>query len=165
MSNLELPFVESATQDPESFRSRRLKAGELFDTGNGPAKVAHALGVSVQTAVRWRDEWSRGGMKALARSGSVGRPAHLSNRRMKELKTILSAEPPTFKNLRRNRPGWTPKVLQEFILRQYGIQYHLSHCWRLLRQISESIGKIYPPPQPQSSVPISPPIELNEEAF
>ena len=154
--------TEPRKRDPAALRSRRLAAGELFAKGESPTGVARSLGASVQSAVRWQEQWERNGTAALGQIARQGRPLQLSQRRFKELGEFIAGPPPRYSCLRRNRPGWTPKVLQEFILRQYGVRYHLSHCWRLMRQLSEATGMQYPPPRPKSE-PAAPKTALQAE--
>jgi transposase len=148
-----MPEVIENTAPPEkrdlaALRSRRLQAAGLFSKGLSPSQVAHALEVTVQSAVRWKEKIELNGVESLSKVSKQGAHFRLSRRRFGELGGIIARPPPRFGNLRRNRPGWTPKVLQEFILRYFGVEYHLSHCWRLLRQLSKAADIPYPPPLP-----------------
>jgi transposase len=145
MPDLAEPPAAVKKRDLAGLRSRRLKAAELFEQGAMPASVAATLGVSVQSAARWRQRWEQHGSAALGRRVKQGRPMRISRRTFEELGQIIARTAPGFSSLRRFR--WTPRVLQDFILRHYGVAYHLSHCWRLLRRLSKYVHRKYPPPR------------------
>jgi transposase len=123
-------------RDLPGFRSWRRQAAELFSQGASPATVAARLGISAQSAGRWRENFEQEGPAALGQWVKPGRPFRLSPRRLRELREIIARRPSRLSRIHRIRSGWTPKALREFIRHRYGIDYHVTHCWRLLTKWS-----------------------------
>lgn len=98
--------------------------------GKSLAEVADACEVSLISVKRWKRAIRKGGLDALAVQDSRGREAKLNDAGKEELVDILLAGPV--------RAGyrndlWTCARVAEVIERQFGIKYHQSHVWKILR--------------------------------
>jgi len=108
---------------------RRRRAAQMFRRGAGPAEVAHALGVTRQSARRWYLRWSEGGVGALRAAPRAGRPPHLSDAQLRQLERQLRRGP-----LTHGFPTglWTLKRVAIVIERLTGVRYPESSVWRWL---------------------------------
>lgn len=128
-------FPKGQKRDFNSLQRRRLRAAVLFDKGLAPAEVARQLGVSCQSASRWKNAWAKGGRSALKKTPKAGRPPRLKPKDLPVLKRALKAGPgehgfPT--------ELWTTGRVAQVIKNLFGIQYHPDHVGRLLGQIGWS---------------------------
>lgn len=128
-------FPKGQKRDFKALQRRRLKAATLFNKGLAPAEVARQLGVSCQSASRWRKAWERGGKPALKKTPKAGRPPRLKPAAVAALKRALKAGPgehgfPT--------ELWTTGRVAQVIQNRFGVQYHPDHVGRLLGQIGWS---------------------------
>jgi transposase len=128
-------FPKGQKRDFNALQRRRLKAATLFDNGLAPAEVARRLGVSCQSASRWRKAWEKGGKSALKQTSKAGRPPRLKPQDLPVLKHALKAGPgehgfPT--------ELWTTQRVSRVIKTLFGIEYHPDHVGRLLGQIGWS---------------------------
>src|SRR5438874_11547074 len=80
-------------RDFEALRQRRMQAARMFDRGARQVDVARELGVSAQTASRWYRAWCDGGRPALTGAGRAGRPARLSDTRLRLVEQALLRGP------------------------------------------------------------------------
>jgi transposase len=93
------------------------------------------IGVSCQSASRWRKAWEKNGRPALKRTPKAGRPPRLKPQDLPVLKRALKAGPgaqgfPT--------ELWTTQRVAQVIKTQFGVAYHPDHVGRLLGQIGWS---------------------------
>jgi transposase len=107
---------------------KRKHAGELMEAGRSPAEVAKAVGVSRQTAYRWKATLAQGGPERLA-SMPYGRPPRLNADQCEALLAVLrlSAQTCGFSS-----PAWTLKRVSMQIARMHGVRYSETHVSRLL---------------------------------
>jgi len=122
-------FPKGQRRDFIALQRRRLKAATRFDHGLAPAEVARQLGVSCQSASRWRKAWNQGGKSALQKAPKAGRPPRLKPRDLPGLKRALKAGPgahgfPT--------ELWTTQRIAQIIKALFGVEYHPDHVGRLL---------------------------------
>ena len=128
-------FPKGQKRDFNALQRRRLKAATLFDKGLAPAEVARQLGVSCQSASRWRQAWEQAGKAALKKAAKAGRRPRLQPQDLPALKRALKAGPgehgfPT--------ELWTTQRIAKVIETLFGIKYHPDHVGRLLGQIGWS---------------------------
>nr|WP_211898002.1 winged helix-turn-helix domain-containing protein [Saccharopolyspora erythraea] len=108
-----------------------MQAAEMFGRGERQVDVATVLGVSQQTASRWRRAWSSGGPEALAGAGRAGRISTLCDEQLAAIETELLNGP---------RAGgfpaemWTLARVTEVIERLTGVRYSQSQTWVSLRR-------------------------------
>ena len=102
-----------------------------------PAAVAEALRVSLASVGRWRKA-ALGGAEALAAKPHPGRPPKLSAARRRKLPVLLGRGP--------RRHGfaaelWTLPRVAGVIHVHFGVSYHPSQVWRVLRGLGWSCQK------------------------
>jgi transposase len=116
--------------DHQELEVRRLRAAELFAAGVGQAEVARRLGATRQSVHRWHACWREGGVQALASRGPTGYRPHLSDQDLGRLIRLLlqGAAAHGFTG-----ELWTVARIGKFIDREFGVAYHPSHVWWLLR--------------------------------
>jgi transposase len=116
--------------DRQGLEARRLRAAELFATGVRQAEVARQLGVSRQSVNRWHARFKQAGVQALASRGPTGYSARLSNQDLERLTALLleGAAAHGFTG-----ELWTVARITQLISREFGVDYHSSHVWWLLR--------------------------------
>jgi transposase len=116
--------------DRQGLETRRLRAAELFAAGVRQAEVARQLGVSRQSVNRWHARFKQAGVQALASRGPTGYPAGLSNQDLERLTALLleGAAAHGFTG-----DLWTVARITQLISREFGVAYHPSHVWWLLR--------------------------------
>jgi len=118
-------------RDFEALKQRRLRAADMFRRGKSQAEVAHALGVSRESASKWYALWSTGGRAALAGAGRAGRLPRLSDEQLADVVTALQRGP------RANgfaTEMWTLSRVAEVIEERTGVHYGATQTWTILRE-------------------------------
>jgi transposase len=123
-------MTATARIDHHELERRRLRAAELFAGGVRQAEVAHQLSVSRQSVSRWHSRWQDGGPRALHSRGPTGYPPRLSDHDLQRLANLLleGAAAHGFTG-----DLWTAARVGRLIAREFGVGYHPSHVWWLLR--------------------------------
>jgi len=103
----------------------------LIAEGHRPNEVAEWLGEHTRTLERWRKRFADNGLNGLMDETSPGRPPKLSNEEWKRLKLELEQTPSHF-GLEGKK--WQGKLLQSHLAANYGIEFSLRQCQRLLKQ-------------------------------
>jgi transposase len=103
-----------------------------------PIRVAQALGVSPAAVTRWKQAWRNGGEKALAAKPHPGGKPRLTKARIRRLRRQLLKGP--------RRHGystelWTLARVAEVIAVTFGVEYHPSAVWHILRAMGWSCQK------------------------
>lgn len=101
-------------------------------------EVADACGVSMSSVKRWKRLVRQGGLDALAVEDSRGREPKLSEAQKEKLMEILTDGPLTAGYL---NDLWTCARVADVIERHFGIKYHPSHVWKILRGLGFSCQK------------------------
>lgn len=116
---------------PNTLERRRRKAVALLERGVSLAETARRVGAAVSSVWEWREAHRRGGPAALASKPVPGRPRKLSVRCAARLWEILlqGALAYGFPN-----DLWTLKRIARVIRREFGVNYHHCHVWKILRQ-------------------------------
>jgi len=109
---------------------RRRDGVAMLKRGIKAAMVAKTLRVSLVSVGRWRRLAKVGGAKALAAKPHPGRPLKLSAARRRQLLDLL-ARGPTRHGFRTEL--WTLERVARVIRRRWGVSYHPSQVWRILR--------------------------------
>jgi transposase len=117
---------------------RRRDAVAMLGRGVKPAAVARALRVSLVSVGRWRKAAGNGGRKALAAKPHPGRPPKLSAGRRRQLIELLRRGP---KAHGYGTELWTLGRVAEVIGHHFGVSYHPSQVWRILRSAGWSCQK------------------------
>lgn len=116
---------------PFVFEARRLRAAELFAQGRSVAEVAAAVGVTDESARRWRARLAQGGVQALYRRRASGRPPKLSEEQVRQVEQALLAGAIAngFDN-----DLWTLGRVGQVVERMSGVRLTAASVWRLLHQ-------------------------------
>lgn len=117
---------------------RRRQAIALLEQGLKPAKVAEAVGASRASVTRWRQAYEVRGEKALASKPHPGGTSRLTPAQRKRLIRLLLQGP------RKHGYGtelWTLARVAEVIAVNFGVQYHPSAVWHILRSMRWSSQK------------------------
>lgn len=108
-----------------------MRAADMFRRGKSQAEVAHALGVSRESASRWYAAWSKGGRGALAAAGRAGRLPRLDDEQLDKVLQVLVKGPEAngYEN-----GLWTLARVAEVIERETKVHYSISQTWEILRK-------------------------------
>jgi len=120
----------------ESARRREL-ACRLFEAGMSQAEVARRCNVTRQSASRWYHQFKAGGAAALAPRRRGRRPA-LNPKQLSELSSALLEGPAQHGW---STDLWTLERITVVIKRLFGVRFHQSHAWRLLRTMGWSLQR------------------------
>lgn len=127
-----------AHRDFEGLERRRRRCARMFADGATQAEVAHRLGVSRPTALRWYRAWARNGEEGLRGAGRAGRKPRMSNAQCEQVQQALIEGPLTWGY---ENELWTLPRVAGVIREVTGIAYHPGHVWRILRQLGWSRQK------------------------
>ena len=122
----------------EELERRRRQAIALMDQGMKPAAVARAVGTSRASVTRWRQMYQAGGQEAMQAKPHPGGTSRLTARQRKRLIRMLLQGP--------HKHGygtelWTLSRVAEVIAVNFGVQYHPSAVWHILRAMGWSCQK------------------------
>jgi transposase len=110
----------------------------LLDEGMKPAAVARAVGTSRASVTRWRQAVEAGGQKALKSKPHPGGTCRLTVGQRRRLIRLLLRGP------RKHGYGtelWTLARVAEVIAVTFGVEYHPSAVWHILRAMDWSCQK------------------------
>lgn len=110
----------------------------MFERGATAAEVARAVGVTPQSAGRWRARWERGGPGGLRSTGRRGRKSRLNERQLAAIERAL------LKGARAHGFGtdlWTLDRVAEVIQNVTGVRFHRGHVWKVLRALGWSLQR------------------------
>jgi len=122
----------------EELERRRRQAMALLDQGMKPVAVARATGTSRASVTRWRQAYAAGGQKALESKPHPGGTSRLTVSQRKRLIRMLLRGP------RKHGYGtelWTLARVAELIAVTFGVEYHPSAVWHILRAMGWSCQK------------------------
>ncbi len=125
--------------EPQDWKEgRRLRAWELWRQGWKQKDIATALGVSKGAVSQWLTRAKVEGREGLRRHVASGPQPKLVNAQLEQLPQLLNqgAEALGFRG-----DVWTTARVAEVIKREFGVQYHPTHCSRILRAIKYSVQK------------------------
>lgn len=119
----------------ESLERRRHRAMDLLETGLTMKAAARRLNTTVTSVFRWKSAHKQYGDKALVAKPVPGRPRKLDDNERKRLLEILlqGALAYGFPN-----DLWTLKRIARVILKEFKVEYHPGHVWKLLRGLDWS---------------------------
>jgi transposase len=102
----------------------------LLNQGLGLSEIARRVRSSVSSVHRWVESWKRTGDSALASKPVPGRPRKLTTRQRERLLRILLQGAIAY-----GYPTelWTLKRIASLIRKEFGVQYHPGHIWKVLQ--------------------------------
>ena len=112
-----------------------MKAVALLRKGWSQSQVAREVDVHRQSVSRWAATLAAEGRAALRKAGRAGRRPRLSEENLDRLAELLEAGPEAAgfsSNL------WTCERVGQLIEREFGVEYHEGHVWRVLRHLGWS---------------------------
>jgi transposase len=114
---------------------RRRHAVELLAQGLTLSEVARRVQASVSSVAQWQQTWRTGGEAALAPKAVPGRPRKLPDQQCAQLLQLLlqGARAHGFPN-----ELWTLRRIAAMIQVHFGVRYHPSHVWKVLRRLGWS---------------------------
>ena len=139
-------------RDLEAIETRRLEGLRLLKRKVSQSEVARRVGVRRQTVHVWAKRLEEvSGAVGKLRARPLGRPTKLDREQLEELRVILLAGA-----LTAGFPTelWTIKRVRAVILKRFDVEYGMSGCWSLLRELGFS------PQKPEKRA-----IQRNEEAI
>lgn len=122
----------------EELERRRRHAMALIDQGMKPAAVARAVGTSRASVTRWRQAFQAGGQQALAARPHPGGKSRLTVGQRKRLIRMLLQGP---RKHGYRTELWTLGRVAELIAVTFGVEYHPSAVWHILRAMDWSCQK------------------------
>ena len=122
----------------QELERRRRLAMALLEQDRKPAAVARALGTSRASVTRWRQAYEAGGERGLKARAHPGGTSRLTVAQRKRLVRLLLRGP--------RKHGyatelWTLARVAEVIAVTFGVQYHPSTVWHILRAMGWSCQK------------------------
>jgi transposase len=123
-------------RDFAALEKRRFQAVKLFNKDLNNSEIGRWLKVSNQTVSRWRKEHQQGGNVALRQGGRAGRLPCLNETDKGRLVELLLQGP---EHLGYETPLWTCQRVAHLIEKNFEVDYHPGHVWRILRQLNWSV--------------------------
>ena len=126
------------TGTAEQLEARRMVAARLFALGKTNPDVAESCGVSLAAVKIWKRAWRALGAAGLAAKPHPGPAPLLSNGDLQRLEKMLLAGA--------HKAGfasdlWTCPRVAELIAERFGVDYHPSHVWKILRKLGWACQK------------------------
>ncbi len=109
---------------------RRQIAANMLEQGMGIQEIARIVKASPSTVFGWKQRLAENGRESLKPKPATGRKSVISDGQKDHLKEILlkgamAAGYPT--------ELWTLGRITEVIKKEFGIQYHPGHVWKIMR--------------------------------
>jgi len=118
---------------------RRRRAIQLLKKGQASlSAIARWLGASKSSVSRWMKAYQEKGVKGLKPKTVPGRPPKLLPAQREKLNQLLLAGPLS-SGYRTDL--WTLQRVAQIIQKNFGVQYHPNHVWRLLLAMGWSCQK------------------------
>jgi transposase len=118
--------------------TRRRLAGRLLLEGRKIEDVMDIVEASRSSVKRWKKAVLQDGIEALKAKPHPGPTPRLNAAQKQKLSKILLAGP--LKSGYRN-DLWTTGRVAEVIAKQFQVQYHACHVWKILRKLGWSMQK------------------------
>lgn len=131
----------------QDLETRRRTAVALRKTGKSIRYVARQVGCVPSSVVRWTQTYEREGPDGLKSKPQAGSKPRLSSLQKEALCSKLLDGACTHGW---ESDLWTLKRVAELILREFGVEYHISSAHRLLHELGFSAQKPTQQPREQS---------------
>jgi transposase len=115
---------------PRQLERRRKRAVELLSQGLSLREVARRSSASPSSVSAWRDAYRAEGEAGLAAKPVPGRPRKLDPSNLPRLREILLAGAAAYGY---STDLWTLDRIARVVRREFGVKYHPSHVWKILR--------------------------------
>ncbi len=122
----------------KQLEKRRRRAVQLLESGETLVAVARRVGAAVSSVFRWRQACDRKGPRGLEAKPTPGRPPRLSKADKRRLVRLLvrGALDAGYRT-----ELWTLPRVAELIRKEFGVQYHPAHVWKILIGLGWSCQK------------------------
>jgi len=115
---------------PRQLERRRKRAVELLDQNLSLREVARRCSASPSSVCAWRDAYRAEGEAGLAPKPVPGRPRKLDPSNLPRLWEILLDGAAAYGY---STDLWTLDRIARVIRKRFGVKYHPSHVWKILR--------------------------------
>ncbi len=122
----------------ETLEMRRVIGGRLLQEGKGVRAVARIVGVTPTSVLRWKKVLEKEGVEGLKAKPHAGRQPRLTAEQKETLEAILR-QGPVANGFATDL--WTLKRVAQVIERHFGVRYHVSQVWKILRGLGWSAQK------------------------
>jgi len=122
----------------ETLEMRRRIAAEMLKKEMGIREVARIVHASPSSVLDWKRRFEEGGEDGLKARPIPGAPSRLKDEQKKALLDVLAKGA---KASGYSTEIWTLERVAGVIKKLYGVSYHPSHVWRLLREANWSAQK------------------------
>lgn len=117
-------------RDFDALEKRRLQAIRLLEKGDwNQSEVARRVQVCRQTVSRWADQFQASGKESLKKAERAGRRPELTEADHERLQELLLKGP---ERLGYETPLWTCARVAHLIDKEFGVEYHPGHVWKIL---------------------------------
>ena len=130
--------ISSLRRDRKKLERRRLRAGQLFNTGMRQATVAKRCGVTRAAVCQWHAAWKKKGQNGLTSKGKTGADPKLDNTKRQTLKQIIIAGP---KNAGYSTDFWTLARIKDVTKKKWKINLGRGRVWRTVIALGFSAQK------------------------
>ena len=104
-----------------------------FQEGHSRYAIAQFLKVSRTSVTKWISQYNKLGLDGLIDKKTTGRPNRLSEQQLLQLSNYVSEQA---KNEKGGRLVGTD--IQMYVLKEFGIKYHLSQIYKILKRLGFS---------------------------
>ena len=122
----------------KALEARRQRAATLLEGGLGIREVARQVGSSPSSVKRWKEVIETGEKEALMAKPHPGRPSRLSPEQREGLLGLLLEGPLAHGY---GSQLWTLPRIAKVIEDRFGVRYHPTHVWKILRACGWSCQK------------------------
>ena len=122
----------------QQWRVAKEQACRMFAEGRSIQAVADVLHVSYEAVRVWHHKWTQGGVQAACAQKPLGAPPKLSEEQLTRLEEALLDGPATWGY---KTELWTLERIAVLIKKLFGVAYHPSHVFRVLRAMGWSCQK------------------------
>eukprot|EP00825_Cyclidium_porcatum_P025944 TRINITY_DN28060_c0_g1_i1.p1 TRINITY_DN28060_c0_g1~~TRINITY_DN28060_c0_g1_i1.p1 ORF type:complete len:157 (-),score=3.92 TRINITY_DN28060_c0_g1_i1:39-509(-) len=126
-------------KDPNYLVGIRLYAIYLVSLGQSSRKLESLFNVSYKQITNWVHRFEQQGLEGLHDKPGKGRKSKLTAHQKDEIREYIISNEPLLNGYDSNY--WTVPMIQEFIKKQYGIDYQKAHIYNILRDMGFRIIK------------------------
>lgn len=129
-------LLKLAEEIPGAWIGLRIAGYLLMLSGWSAPKVAMLFGLHRWSVLKWSQKAQKEGISALYDKQRKGRPSQFDPKKMKRLDQALLRPP---KDFGFSRARWDGPVVVEYLRKFFGIQVHVRHAQRLIRQLGYAL--------------------------
>jgi transposase len=122
----------------QELEARRMHAVGLLEKGHGVREVGRRVGATPGAVWRWKEMYAAAGKEGLRAKPHPGAKPKLSAGERQRLTKLLARGPRAHGF---STELWTLSRVAEVIRRRFGVGYHPSQVWRILRALGWSCQK------------------------